>query len=313
MRRLLFLNLSGRGIWVILLVGGLALQPLRAEKPGALKQAWQEYQFLSMEVAEKYFNQVLKGKAEPQYKLEATLGLAMVNQFREQKSDLATAKKLYGEVLAQNPPAETRMLVLSFQADLHIKQGEKQEALEILNALIKESPDSVIGQDALIRKMLLTMGPYGSQASLDAAAEVEKVIDGIQVEATPERPYLLPIIHYEVGMIYFWAGDYEKAVEHLTTFTTLGNAATTSYGSQSSTLYRIAKIYENYLHKPAMAGKFYRRIINEYPNSGFAYYSLEKAISLKSISREEVEKMRISGVTEEILDELFATVEGEDD
>ncbi|WFB35582.1 tetratricopeptide repeat protein [Kiritimatiellota bacterium B12222] len=291
----------------------MCLQPLRAEKPEVLVNAWQEYQFLSMETAEIYFKQALALDTDPQYLLEAKVGLAMVNQYKEQGQDLETAKKLYTQVLEQDPPTEMRQLIFSFLADLHLSQGEDEEALELLDALIAECANSVIGQDALIRKVILTMGPYGSEESVAVADEAVSLIENLSIEPTQARPYLIPLISSLLGGIYFWADDFEQSLAQSEIFTTLGNAETTSYGSQYAALYQMAKIYELELNQPEKAGVYYRRIVEDYPNSNISYYALEKAIEFKAMTRSEVEALRLPGVTPEILTELFTIESGEDD
>ncbi|MDF3128607.1 tetratricopeptide repeat protein [Kiritimatiellaeota bacterium B1221] len=281
--------------------------PLRAEKPEILQRAWQEYQFLSMDAAKNLFKQAQKLDTSAEYLLEAKVGLAMVSQFREQKSDLNVAEALYREVLAENPPEELRDLVYSFIADLHISRGENEEALEMLDKLIESNLNSVVGQDALIRKTLLTMGEYGAPQSVKVADETETILAGLAIEPTAERPYLIPLLESLLGDIYFWSGDFTKALAHYEIFTTLGNAKTTSYGSQAGQLYQIAKLYEVEMEDPKKAGQFYKRLITEYPNNGTSYFALEKAVRLGAMSRKEVEKLRLSGVTSEILDELFET------
>ncbi len=295
----------------VLFVSMLSMFPLRAEKPEVLQRAWQEYQFLSMDAAKTLFKRAEKLDTEPQYLLEAKLGLAMVSQFREQKKDLELAEKLYQEVLAENPSPEIRDLIYSFIADLHISRGETEQALEMLNTLIESSLDSVVGQDALIRKTLLTMGDFGSPESLKAAQETEAALATMNLELTPERPYLVPLIDSLLGDIYFWLDEPEKALTYLENFTKLGNAKTTSYGSQAGQLYQIASIYELDLNQPEKAGYYYKRMIVEYPNNSNSYFALEKAIEFGAMNRKEVESMNLSGLTPEIIDELFAKAKEE--
>lgn len=307
-----FTKYTVRGLVYLGVLATVTSQPLFAEKPEVLEKAWQEYQFLSMEVAESYFQEALKQDTEELYLQEAKIGLAMVSQFRERGGDLEVSEKLYQDVLEQDPPEETRRLIHSFLADLYLSRGEDEKALDLLNSLIETSPESVLGQDALIRKTILIMGAYGSPESLAAAAEVETILSELDLEVSQERPYLLPMIHSLVGDIYFWAANYSKSVVHLDAFSRIGNPETTSYGSQAAMLYRLAKIYENKLNQPELAGQYYRRLIIGYPNVGMSYYSLERAIQYKTITRSEVEDLRLNGLTLEILDELFAQSEGEE-
>jgi tetratricopeptide (TPR) repeat protein len=213
--------------------------------------------------------------------------------------------------LAGNPKPEVRALINSFLADLYLSRGADSEARVVLDTLIDENIDSVVGQDALIRRLTLMMGEYASPQSIAAARNVEADLNRIRVKVSEERPYLIPLIYSLLGRIYFWAEDYASTVQQYENFTTLGNANTTSYGTQASALYRIANIYEQKLNQPEQAGLFYRRLVEDYPNSAMSYYALEKAILLGAFSREEANKIRLGGLTPEILDELFSAVPAE--
>lgn len=296
-----------RPVLLTVMIGLWALPRIWADKPEGLVRAWEEYQFLSLDVAEKLFSEVLKQEAvDAEYLNEAKVGLAMVAQFRERNPDLAKAESLYREVLAANPKPEVAVLVNSFLADIHISRNEKDQALQLLDTLVAEEIDSVLGQDALIRQFLLTMGEYGSPESLAAAAKAEAELGRIQAQLNQARPLLVPLINSVLGMTYFWAEDYERALVQFENFSTLGNAATTSYGMQASTIYRMANIYENILNQPEPAGRYYRRLVEEYPNSNMSYYALEKAIALGAFTRNQANKLRLGGLTPQILDELFA-------
>jgi len=288
----------------ILLSGwALGTTPAFAENP-ALERAWAEYNFQSYDLAESYFQKVLDGEPTPEEALEAKLGMGMTLQFTESGADLDGAKALYEEILDAGLGPERRALVQTFIADIHIERGETEKALAVLDELIRDHAQSVLGQDALIRKLLLTMGPYGSEQSLAAAREAEEVLAGI--EASKERPLLVPMIADLLGHIYYWAGQYEKAAGHYETYTVIGTPDTNSYGNHASQLYRLATMYENELNNPEKAGQFYRRLLMETPNSSMSYFSLEKAVELNAIRREEVEALRLGGMPDEVLDELFS-------
>ncbi|MEX2606017.1 MAG: tetratricopeptide repeat protein [Kiritimatiellia bacterium] len=273
-----------------------------------LERAWEEYRFLSLDQAKSYFNQVLSKEEGTSRGLEAKLGLAMIRQYAESGSDLTGAEAMYKEILAAGPETEVADLVRSNLADLHISRGEKDAALALLDQLIEERLHSVIGQDALLRKVVLVMGEFGSEQSVAAAREAEEKLS--EVEVSTDRPLLVPILSSLLGDIYFRADVIESAVAHYERYTTIGSAHSTNYASQASQLYRLANIYENTLNQPDKAGHFYRRLATEYSNSQMAYYALEKAILYNAITRDEVRELRLGGVTDEILDELFA-VKGE--
>jgi tetratricopeptide (TPR) repeat protein len=156
---------------------------------------------------------------------------------------------------------------------------------------------------------VVTMGDLGSEQSLAVAREAEALLSVLEV--TTQRPLLIPILSSLLGDIYYRAGKYEQAVVHYERYTTIGSAHSTNYSSQASQLYRLAAMHETILNEPARAGHFFRRLATEYSNSQMAYYALEKAVQYKTITRKEVKALRLGGVTEEILDELFADVEGE--
>jgi tetratricopeptide (TPR) repeat protein len=275
-----------------------------------LAKGWEEYQFLSLELAEKQFNNALELELTAEQRIQATLGLAMSAQYAERGRDLDKAESLYQEVLSLEPTQDVRDLVTSNLADLYMARGDNDQALEYLDQLVNTRLSSVIGQDALRRKIYLQRGPFGSERSRRVADDAAERIQNL--EATRERPRLLPVLHTEIGMLYFWLGDYEKAVYHLEQMTLIGSADTTSYGSQSTMLYRLAKLHENELDDPSRAGHFYRRLILEYPNSGMAYYSLVQAVEFGAMTKQEVRALNLSGMTDEILAELFAGRTGGD-
>lgn len=293
----------------LFLCGGLLL-PLRPEKPEALKRAWQEYQFLSLETAEKFFDQVLKEEEGIEHQIEAEVGLAMIYQYREKSPDLAKAAEVYTKVLGMDPAPPVRNLILSNQADLFREKGNIEKALEMLEQLITTSLDSVTGQDALRRWVDVKASAYGSPESVAVADQAAEWLRKADLQVTRERPLLVPILHSQIGDLYFWAKEYEKAVVHYEAFSRIGSPDNTSYGSQASNLYRLAKLYEERLNDPAKAGASYRRLVLELTNSNLAYYSLERAIQLGAISREDAAALDISGLNKEILDELFSKAEG---
>lgn len=297
---------SNAGFRLLVFVVFCSVSGIRAAETPAewLKQGWEEYRFLSMDPAKVLFEKVLKSNAEAGEKLRAKIGLAMVHQYQERGSDLAKAQALYTQVLAENPADGERWLVMSNLADLHQSEGRTVEALALLDELIDESLHTVAGQDALRRSVFLRMGPFGTDESVAVADLAADKLASIQ--ASREEPGLLPILHVQLGDIYFWADLLDKAAFHYEQFTLIGSADTTSYASQAANLYRLAKLYEGPLADSAKAAHFYTRLVNEYPNSNMMYYALERSVQLGSMSREEVRELNISGLTEEIIEELFA-------
>jgi len=275
-----------------------------AEEPDPLERGWEEYRFLGLDMARNYFSQVVNNDPDPLRVREATMGLAMVAQFAERGRNLDLALELYEQILPEEDDPERNALIRSFLADLHWSRGENEEALAYLNELIEQELDTVIGQDALLRRLIWTMGPYGAESSVNVARETEKLIE--KIEASPERPLLVPMLSKTVGLNFFWASMYEDAVRNLERFVTIGTAESTNYSSQASELYRLGSIYEHRLNDPERAGRAFRRLAVEYTNSPMAYFALEKAIEFGAISRHEVEELNIRGLTVELLDELFA-------
>ncbi|MGA0368809.1 MAG: tetratricopeptide repeat protein [Kiritimatiellia bacterium] len=278
------------------------------ERVDLLERAWEEYRFLSLDQAEKYFKQVRAEDGDPERIRQAMLGIAMARQYREGNPDYESAETLYQEILEMNAEGEIGVLVRSNLADLYLVRGQEEKALALLNDLIDNHLQTVIGQDALLRRIQITMGDFGSERSVQVARAAEGLL--AEVQSSPERPFLIPVLSNLLGEIYFNAKLYSRAAEHLERFTTVGTANTTNYSSQASQLYRLAKIYEIHLNDIPNAGFFYRRLATEYSNSPMAYYALEKAIRAQSITREEAENLRLGGVTAEVLDELFANVNG---
>lgn len=291
-----------RIVFSMILLGALPL--LGEQNPDALiRNGWEEYRFLSLDLAEKQFSKALKLELTPEQQAEALVGLAMTLQYAERGRSLDRAEEIYQQVLELQPGEEIKALILSNLADLHLAREEDEEAAPLLSTLMETEIDSVIGQDALRRWIHLQSGPFGSEQSRQVADQASEILS--TVTATPERPRLLPILHNQVGGLYFWLEEYERAAFHFELFTTLGSADTTSYGSQASALFRLAQIYEDKLQDRSRAGHFYRRLVLEYPNSNMVYFSLEKAVQFGAMNREEVLAQKLSGMTPEILDELF--------
>jgi tetratricopeptide (TPR) repeat protein len=294
---------------IAVICAGLFCHSVSAENPDELiSQGWAEYQFLSLDLSESYFREALEMKLSPEMRQEATIGLAMSLQYPESGRNLQKAEELYQEVLAEEPEGEIHDLVLSNLADLHISRGEEEEALTYLNQLIETRLDTVIGQEALRRRIFLQQGAFGSDSSKKVADEAAALVEGI--EGSREDPKLLPILHAQIGTLYFWLEEYEVAARHFELFSLIGSADTTSYGSQATNLYRLAQLYEEKLEDPAKAATYYARLVKEYPNSNMSYYALEKAAAAGTITRMEVIDLNLSGMTNEILNELFVPEQG---
>ena len=293
----------------LLLGFGVVLVPLgvRAEDAGPLlERAWEEYRFLSYDAARDLFVQAVETAAGDRERRQAELGLAMVDHFRESGRKLDRAIETYRELLDSSTSDTIEVLATSLLAEALSEQGDLQEANRFWDEVITGHPETVIAQDALLRRTLANLGSIASDETADAmryAVEKRAAFPG----ATREHPGLSPSIDYLLGSLAFWRGEYAASRDYFGRVLDIGSNQTGSYSLRAGLAMRMARLSEKHLDDPDGAGRSYRRLVLDNPNDVRAYFALLKAIEYGSVTREELEASSFSALSKEEIAALFAT------
>ncbi len=284
----------------------LLLRPspaLSAEDP-SLEGGWQEYQFQSFKEAARRFDEIEETTPDAAARREARLGQAMTAQFRESGRDPKAAGKTYQQLEEGDASDAVGLLARSMRAELLAEAGDLDDANRIWDEVITGHPDTLIAQDALLRRTLANMCPMVSDQTLEAVHLMARRRERFPAP-TREHPGLAPVMDAFAGEVYFWREEYGKAREAFIRSAELRTLKTASYHSVANTNMRIARISEVKLDDPKTAGRYYRRLLIDTPNDPRMYYAMERAADLGSVTRAEVEAMELAGFTPELLDSVF--------
>jgi tetratricopeptide (TPR) repeat protein len=191
-------------------------------------------------------------------------------------------------------------------------QGELSAANQGWEEVITAYSDTIIAQDALLSRTLYNMKAFDAPETLHAIEYLEGKRH-LFPEPTPEEPGLSPAFDMIRGDVYFWRKEYHKAVKAYLEYIRIGRIGTISYGNRATVLFKIARIAEEYLDDPQTAGEYYKRIVEETPNDVRSYFALEKAIQYGAVSPEEVQQLRLSGMDDDVIQDLFSTHGGKTD
>lgn len=284
----------------------LALTGVRAEDSASLlEQAWNEYEFLSHDIARDLFGRAEREASGEGDRREAQLGLAMVDHFRETGRKLDRAIETYRGLLDAGASDPVGVLATSLLAEALSEQGSTDAANGLWDEVISGHPDTIVAQDALLRRTLANLGSF---TSAETAAAVRYVVEKRAAfpEATREKPGLSPSIDYLLGSIAFWREEYGVARDHFGRVLEIGSNQTGSYSLRAGLAMRMARISEEYLDDPEGAGRGYRELVLNNPNDVRAYFALIKAIEYGSVTREELEASSFSALTKAEIADLFA-------
>lgn len=284
---------------------------LKATAPGPddsrtrLDRAWTEYSFQAFDMAEALFQEVAQQHPQTNTRnLEARAGLAMIRQFDTRRQDLAQALREYRTLLAEGLDGEPAILVQALLAECISASGNLAEANRLWDELIRTHTESIVAQDALLQRTYHNMTSWHSPETAQAIAYLQDMRT-LFPAPTPDRPGLSPTFDATIGNYYFWNEDYESARDAFIRYTDIANTRNTSYAWVAGMLFRVARISELHLHDTVTAGAYYRRVAIETRNAAQSYFALMKAAEFQAITPAEVRQLRIPGMTEDLIRELF--------
>lgn len=295
------------GTFARALVGGLLLgiglraHGADANAADALRDAWQAYRYQTYEAAERGFRQAVDDPATQQ---QATLGLALVAQFRERRPNVREALRLYQQLLDEGLDGDARWQVLALVAECHALTEALDKANTDWEAVIVGAPHSLIAQDALLRRTLANLGAMESAQTTAAIRYLETHREAFP-PPTRETPALAPAYDLLLGNLYFWRRDYARSRDAFMRYIAIGSKETTSYSQQASAMMRVARMSESLLDDPATAGRYYRMLVEQTPNDVRSYHALERAVRYGAITADEVRALKLYGISEALLQTLF--------
>jgi hypothetical protein len=302
-------NLSQRAIgWTVAGLVFLAtlLPSLAQETDARLREAWNEYSFQSFDAAERLFREAERTASAEDARQQAQIGLAMIRQFDSKRRDLPAAARIYANLLADGLDGEPAALVRSLLAECRVAQGQggREAVNRLWDQAIADLPSSIVAQDALLRRTFAAMEAWDSPATTNAVEE----LDRRRAQFPPpsrEIPGLAPVMDTLLGNYRFWQGDAERSREAFIRYCDIATTRTSSYGWYSGALFRVAQLSERRLNDRETAGRYYRKIVLETPNCVQSFYCLIKAAELGALSAEEARKLRLHGITDDVVRGIF--------
>lgn len=277
---------------------------LASESRALLQQGWKEYGFQSFDAAKKQFSLAGRTTDDDADRREAQLGLAMVDQFCETGVDLRGAVEVYRRLLKEDAGDTVAGMAANFLAEALAAQGALDEANRLWAEVISEHADTMVAQDALLRRTVANLAAPRSDRTREALEYLEEERKRFP-SPTPERPGLSPSMDVLLGDMYFYREEYEQARAAYMRYIDVATVRTTSYPLHAIMRLKIAIMSERYLDDPETAGEFYRRLVLDTPNDQRSWFALEKAVDYGTLTRDEIEALELNGVTPEVLDELM--------
>ena len=269
----------------------------------SLHKAWREYQFQEWTQAETLFKQVISthGPSSPAG-FDARCGLAMIKQFNTRKPDPAGAREDYSELLQTNPEGERYILLTSLYAECAWQTGQTDQADKAWQSLFDNHPASILTQEALLQRTLLHMRGSNDKETANAIAFLKKTMSSIPQS---NKAGLIPVFHGLIGDHHLQTGNPKEARQSYMQALEGSSPESMSYSIYAGRLFQVARISEKDLDDKETAARFYRRLVNETPNDGRFFFSLEKSATYGSITADEVRALKRQGLTENVIDELF--------
>jgi hypothetical protein len=182
--------------------------------------------------------------------------------------------------------------------------GKMERANSAWERVITGNADTIVAQDALMRRTLANMGAWDSRETASAVAylqEKRKAFPG----PTRDVPGLSPVMDRYVSTYLSGLKDYAGSREALMAFADVATIRTVSYGWLAGAFFKIARLSELYLDDPKTAGEYYKRVIVETPNAKQSFYALIKAVEHGAMTEAEVRALDLHGMTEKKMADLF--------
>ncbi|MBC8453440.1 hypothetical protein H8D64_00110 [PVC group bacterium] len=293
--------------WLSALILSLILVPdSLIAKDERLEKAWKEYRFQAYATAEMLFEDVKESAVDKKDKQEAKVGLAMILQFDQKQMKFAKAIEIYESLIDEGVDGDAGILVKSLLAESKAAIGDIDSANALWDEVISNNPSSIVAHDALLRRTMVNMKSYDTTSTHKTMGYLNEKREKFP-EPSRKIPSLAPTIERVMAEYFFWNEEYEKSMEYFLNYISVGMADTIGYGKRARALYRVARMYETIFNDTVSAGKYYRLLALETPSDQRSYYGIEKAAKYGTITADELRKMKFSGLTEEIIQELFST------
>jgi tetratricopeptide (TPR) repeat protein len=285
-----------------------SLQATAQDASQLLKDAWNEYHFLELELATDYFERALEQSADPAQQHEAQLGLAMVQQFDKNSPDPEKAAPLYEALLAADLEDRLVPLVKSLLAECYADMGDLEKANVLWDEVITGYPDLIVAQDALLERTHANMTDFESEETYAAVQYLDEKRKLFPVP-TKERPGLAPAFEQLRGEVFFWRDEFEASRQAYINYLEAGSKETTSYSQRASAIMRVARISEVKLDDKETAGRYYRMLVEETPNDVRSFFALERAVAFGALTIEEVKNLNIYAIDDEVVMKLQERME----
>lgn len=239
----------------------------------SLSEGWRAYAMGSFDAAAARFQRVADtaGATEDQ-RYSALLGLAASAQYQP-KPDLGGALQYYRRLGEVKVTAAVPQSMLGIGM-VYLAQGSVQEGQAELTNLTRQFPDSDEAGEAAVQLANSLWRPTPDAKApggyrLADAALVQRGIDLLEKRlAAYPKSRLAAVMHMMLASEFIEQQSYKDAVAHLEAALTAGVESSTTRGSVT---WQIARIAENKLHDYALAEKYYADYATNYKRTQLYY------------------------------------------
>ena len=243
---------------------GCGGEPLGETPKEKLTTGWRAYSTGDWDFAVQAFRGVEKTpEASPAEQFSAVLGLA-TTYHQQPNPDLAAARDYYSRLPGLDPSRGTKLSLLGL-ARIDLKEGDRDLAIEKLEQLRSEFPDTVEADEATVHLAGILFDTRKDKSApggfaLPPEEDVQRGIEALRerLDKRTDSP-LASIMHRMLAGKHVERKQWAQAVEHLRAALTAG---ITSSRTESAILWQIARIAEMELKDYALAADFYQRFIN---------------------------------------------------
>jgi tetratricopeptide (TPR) repeat protein len=260
------------------LAWGLALGAAAAE-PAAdrLRQAWEEYGFQNWSAADRLFEQTLAAPdSTPAQQAQARFGRAFIVQNRLPGRAPEKAIPLYEQLLRDLPagdPLATLAQGCLGACHMDKKPADYEKARTCFRAVLERSDParSIVAQDAAVRMLATYLKRPDPAEFRRGLAEADAVLP--RLAGTP----LAGTAHGFAAQMALCLNDLRRFEAELTE---QDKAGIESRAVHIKVLFQIARLNEMVLKDYAKAARYYRRLHDEFPSAGSAYFAGLRAAEL---------------------------------